>query len=359
MAEKVMVAMSGGVDSSVALLRVMEMGYDPIGVTMKLWKYDDVGGNLVNDTNCCSVDTVKGAKLVCDRLGVPHYTIDFTGVFKDRVVDNFADEYLRGRTPNPCVRCNSFVKWEAFFEQAAIVGASRIATGHYARIEYENGNPLLKKGLDPLKDQAYVLWGIPRDTLDRTILPLGNLTKPEVREIARQNGFATAETPESMEICFIADDNYKRFLKDYRPVEVAKISKGKIREGDKVVGEHPGFINYTIGQRKGLGLSTPEPRYVQRIDPSTNTITVARKADLTVSKCRVSQINWLVDEPTFPLQAVAQIRYNSRPASACIRRMDGSLQVDFDEPILSVTPGQSIVFYNKDIVLGGGIIEHA
>lgn len=357
MREKVMVAMSGGVDSSVALLRVLEMGFEPVGVTMKLWNYADVGGNLVNDTNCCSVETVKGAKLVCDRLCVPHYTIDFTDIFRKQVVNDFADEYLKGRTPNPCVRCNSFVKWAAFFEQARVVGAGRIATGHYARIEADNGSFYLKKGVDPLKDQAYVLWGIPRRTLANTLLPLGELTKPEVREIARKNNLETAETPESMEICFVADDNYKRFLSDFRPQEVSRITRGKILENGEVVGEHPGFINYTIGQRKGLGLSRPEPRYVKKIDPASNTITVGKKDELESTGCYVSQINWLIDEPAFPLDVMAQIRYKSRPVEALVSRTENRLRVEFSEPKLSVTPGQSIVFYKQDIVLGGGIIE--
>lgn len=349
--------MSGGVDSSVALLKVIQMGYDPIGVTMKLWKYAEVGGNTVSDTNCCSIDSINGAKLVCDRLGVPHYTIDFTGIFQEKVIDDFAAEYLKGRTPNPCVRCNSFVKWEAFFHQAEMLGATKIATGHYARIEDFNGRPVLKKGTDPLKDQAYVLWGIPKDTLANTLLPLGGLTKPQVREIAAENGFETAATPESMEICFIADNNYKRFLNDYIPEEVSRITPGPILEYGKKVGEHPGYINYTIGQRKGLGLSNPEPRYVNGIDASTNTVSIGTKDSLYSRGCSVSQVNWLLKPERFPYEADVQIRYNSRPVKAVLKESERGLSVVFMEPSLSVTPGQSIVFYQNDIVLGGGIIE--
>ena len=213
MPDKVLVAMSGGVDSSVALLKIVEMGYDAIGVTMKLWEYRDVGGNLLDDSNCCSVGAINNAKLVCDRLDVPHYTLDFTDVFQKSVVDNFADEYLAGRTPNPCVRCNSLVKWDAFVQQADKLGAAYIATGHYAKVQHLKGSSVLKKGKDSLKDQAYVLWGIPAHTLSRTLFPLGDLTKEEVRNIARKNKFETAEIPESMDICFVADNNYKRFLK--------------------------------------------------------------------------------------------------------------------------------------------------
>ncbi|MFQ6610657.1 MAG: tRNA 2-thiouridine(34) synthase MnmA, partial [Fidelibacterota bacterium] len=182
MKKKVMVAMSGGVDSSVALLRVLDMGYDAFGVTMKLWDYATSGGNIRRDNSCCSVDEINGAKLVCDKMGVPHYTIDFSDIFRKTVIDDFAEEYLSGRTPNPCIRCNSFVKWEAFLQQAEILGADMIATGHYARIEFCDGVPFLKKGVDPVKDQAYVLWGIPRESLKKTLLPLGGLTKNQVRE---------------------------------------------------------------------------------------------------------------------------------------------------------------------------------
>jgi len=352
-----MVAMSGGVDSSVALLRILEMGYEPIGVTMKLWEYTSVGGNTLSDTNCCSVESINGAKLVCDRLGVPHYTVDFTGIFRDQVIDDFAEEYLKGRTPNPCVRCNSFVKWEAFFHQAQKIGAKYIATGHYARIEKINNQPHLLKGLDPKKDQGYVLWGIPRETLAKTFLPLGDLTKKEVRQIASDNGLETAQTPESMEICFIADNNYKRFLGEYRHDDVSAVGSGNLIENGIVIGEHPGYINYTIGQRKGLGLSRPEPRYVNRIDPDTNSVHVGRKESLYSSSCYVSSINWLIDQPDLPLQVSTQIRYNSTESFAFLTEEGNRFKVVFEEPRLSITPGQSIVFYKDDIVLGGGVIE--
>ena len=358
MADKVLVAMSGGVDSSVALLKIVEMGYEAIGVTMKLWEYRDVGGNLLDDSNCCSVGAINNAKLVCDRLNVPHYTLDFTHVFQKSVVDNFADEYLAGRTPNPCVRCNSLVKWDAFVQQADKLGAAYIATGHYARVHHVNGSSVLKKGKDPLKDQAYVLWGIPAHTLSRTLFPLGDLTKEEVRDIARQNEFETAEIPESMEICFVADNNYKRFLKDYVPEKMSKISAGDIvNESGEVVGEHSGYTDYTIGQRKGLGLSTPEPRYVSNIDPSNNRIKIGKKESLTEDNCEVSDVNWLVDNISFPFDIKAQIRYNSPTIDATITQSENGFSVQFLHPQIAVTPGQSIAFYKDDIVLGGGIIE--
>ena len=358
MKDKVLVAMSGGVDSSVALLKIIEMGYDAIGITMKLWEYRDVGGNLLNDSNCCSVGAINNAKLVCDRLNVPHYTLDFTDIFQKSVVDNFADEYLKGRTPNPCVRCNSLVKWDAFIDQADQLGAAYIATGHYANVQHTNGSSVLKKGKDPRKDQAYVLWGIPAHTLSRTLFPLGDFTKEEVREIARDNNLETAEIPESMEICFVADNNYKRFLKDYSPEQTAQIGAGDILdETGEVVGAHSGYTDYTIGQRKGLGLSNLEPRYVSEIDPVSNQLVVGKKDSLSKNTCRVSQTNWLAKNIFFPCNVSAQIRYNSPVVEAEIFQKETQISVQFTKPQTAVTPGQSIVFYEDDIVLGGGIIE--
>jgi tRNA-specific 2-thiouridylase len=204
-------------------------------------------------------------------MGVPHYTIDFTESFKKDVVDNFVDEYVKGRTPNPCVRCNSFIKWDTFVEQAEILGASYIATGHYAKVEKTNGNYHIKQGADEKKDQSYVLWGIPKETLSKTILPLGDLTKEQVRQIARDNNLETADEPESMEICFIADNNYKRFIKEYAPEKTNNIQNGQtLNEDGEKIGENDGYINYTIGQRKGIGISNEKPLYVKEINSNTN-----------------------------------------------------------------------------------------
>ena len=358
MAKKtVMVAMSGGVDSSVALIKVLESGYKAIGVTMKLWDYGNVGGND-DDNSCCGIEEINGAKLVCNQLGVPHYTIDFQNVFKEKVIDDFANEYLKGRTPNPCVRCNSYVKWDAFIEQANQLGADYIATGHYAQIGSYNDKPAIQQGVDPLKDQAYVLWGIPKDSIDRTLFPLGEFTKTQVREIARKYDLETAEKAESMEICFVADNNYNRFLNKYIPDEMNSIGEGDIvDETDNVVGQHKGYTNYTIGQRKGIGLSYPDPRYVKSIDAETNTITISRKNELYRETCLVSNINWLIDMPEFPLDIYSQIRYNSQKVKSTILFENNKYEVRFNEPQLAVTPGQSIVFYIGDILIGGGIIE--
>lgn len=354
----VLVAMSGGVDSSVALINILNMGYDAIGVTMKLWEYKDVGGNVVDDSSCCGIDEINAAKLVCNRLNVPHYTIDFQKVFKEQVIDNFADEYLKGRTPNPCVRCNSFVKWDAFIDQADSLGADYIATGHYAIIDEIDGQKAIIRGKDENKDQSYVLWGIPKDTISRTILPLGDLTKPEVREIARKHDLDNAEAPESMEICFVADNNYKRFLRKYVPDEMAKVPEGVIEdeEGNEV-GTHPGYTHYTVGQRKGIGLSYPEPRYIKKIDSKTNKITISRKESLYTAECYVSDVNWLTDKIEFPMDIQCQIRYNSTPNNAQCIYDKNRVKVIFKDPQLAITPGQSIVFFSDNVLLGGGIIE--
>ena len=356
--KKVLVAMSGGVDSSVTLLKILEMGYEAIGVTMKLWEYSDVGGNNLQENNCCAVSSINKAKLVCDRMGVPHYTIDFTDDFKTNVVENFVDEYIKGRTPNPCVRCNSFIKWDTFINQAEILGADYIATGHYAQIKKEDDTWLITKGVDNKKDQSYVLWGIPKKTISKTILPLGSLTKNEVREIAREYKLETAEEPESMEICFIADNNYKRFINEYASEKIKNIKNGKtLDDKGNLIGENKGYINYTVGQRKGIGLSNPKPLYVQNINSKENSITVSEKKSLFSSKCKVSNINWLINTPNLPLNAKCQIRYNGNGANAIIQKNDSTHLVEFEEPQLAITPGQSIVFYNNNTLLGGGIIE--
>ena len=356
----VLVAMSGGVDSAVALLKIIDMGYNAIGVTMKLWEYKQVGGNFLKDNNCCAVESINNAKLVCERLGVPHYTIDFTEDFKEKVIDNFVDEYLSGRTPNPCVRCNSYVKWDTFIEQADKLGAKYIATGHYAIINNKNNKYEIIRGKDKHKDQSYVLWGIPKETLKRTILPLGNLTKKEVRKIASDNNFENANTPESMEICFVPDNNYKRFVREYAKDKVNHLDKpGSIlnEKGDKI-GENEGYINYTIGQRKGIGLSNPNPLYVKEIDSKNNSITVTEKKSLFSKECYISNINWLNNNFKLPLNLLAQIRYNGNISKVAVMKDKDKILANFNEPQLAITPGQSIVFYNENEVLqGGGIIE--
>ena len=352
--DRVLVAMSGGVDSSVALLKVLEMGYEAIGVTMKLWEYKDVGGNTQSDSNCCSIDSINAAKIVCDQLNVRHYTLDFTKPFREKVVDDFADEYLKGRTPNPCVKCNSHLKWDTFISQAKKLNASHIATGHYAQIK----NNKIHKALDSFKDQSYVLWGIPKETIDMTIFPLGDLTKDEVRKIAKDNDLITANTPESMDICFVADNNYKRFLSSYRKKQFDSIGPGKlVNESNKVLGEHQGYHSFTIGQRKGIGLSNPKPLYVKSIDANKNKVVVGEKNSLLANTCYTKNINWLINNPKMPLSVDAQIRYNSKASKADITKIKDGYKIEFHSPQLAITPGQSLALYDGDTLLGGGIIE--
>ncbi len=358
MSEHVIVAMSGGVDSSVALLKVLEAGHQAIGVTMKLWAYRDMGG-VTRESGCCPLEAINDAREVCVSLGVPHYTLDFQDVFRAQVVDNFVDEYLAGRTPNPCIRCNSLIKWDALIKQADQLGAGKIATGHYARIEPgPDRQPRLLKGVDARKDQSYALWGIPRDTLSRTLLPLGNMTKDLVREVAREHDLPTARTPESQDIRFVPDDDYRRFLSEYANGRLANIGEGEIvDEKGAVIGRHPGYAFYTIGQRRGLGIAHSEPLYVRELDPAANRITVAPQPALMSTICEVHQLNWLVNPPAGPVPVHAWVRYNSAGAPARLIPLGNAIRLEFQEPQLAITPGQSAVFYDGKVLLGGGIIR--
>ncbi len=356
----VLVAMSGGVDSSTALHRVLEAGYAAIGVTMKLWDFGNVGSNVTNDSNCCSIDSINNAKLVCEQMGVPHYTLDHSLVFRKAVVDNFVSEYLSGRTPNPCVRCNIYLKWGSLLEQARRMGADLIATGHYARITRDAAGIHLRKGLDPRKDQTYFLWGIDRDTLEHTLFPLGELTKPEVRRLAGQLDLPNAQAPESQEVCFIPDNDYRQFLENYAPTELEKLKSGDFIAPNGVrIGPHQGLTNYTIGQRKGLRVPGPEPYYVRSIDTESGDIRLATRAGMNFSSCRASQLNWLTGESIDNFTGLTvQIRYNHPGVAATLEvEAHGGVRVNFARPQFAVSPGQSAVFYQDDIVLGGGIIQ--
>ena len=358
MNQRVLVALSGGVDSSVALLRVLEAGYEAVGATMKLWEYGVVGGRPVGESACCSVESINNARDVCVNLGVPHYTLDFQDVFRTMVVDDFVNEYLKGRTPNPCVRCNSCVRWGTLFDQADQLGAGMIATGHYARIENDpDGRPRLLKGVYARKDQSYALWGIPRETLARTLLPLGDMTKGQVRQAARDHGLVTAEVPESQEICFVADNDYRRFLREYANGQLGEAGEGEIvDEAGQVVGRHPGYVNFTVGQRRGLGIAHHEPLYVKSLDPAANRIVVAPRSALLASVCEVDSLNWLVDRPAAPVRVQARVRYNSPGSPARLIPAENTLRLEFEKPQLAITPGQSAVFYDGDVLMGGGVI---
>lgn len=360
---RVLVAMSGGVDSSVALLKILEAGYDAFGVTMKLWESRNSNGNLINDSYCCSLDAVNNAKQVCQTLQVPHYTIDFQDVFREQVVDYFIEEYFAGRTPNPCIQCNSHVRWGALLNKANQLDSYWIATGHYARMDKENDQiPFLRKALDSNKDQTYVLWEIDQHSLKRTLFPLGDLMKKKVRELAANANFATAEVKESMELCFIPNNNYRGFMEDYVPDKISEDSRGDfINTQEEFLGKHSGISHYTIGQRRRLGITGPKASYVQNIDSDSKIITLAPREKMFFTGCTVNRLNWHCDISDFLSKPITvHIRYRHKGVTCYLLNLgDKETNVNFDTPQFAVAPGQSAVFYSEDRLLGGGIITKA
>jgi tRNA-specific 2-thiouridylase len=354
----VVVAMSGGVDSSVTAALLLEQGYEVIGVTMQIWdpRVTEVAGDYVG---CCSLSAVDDARAVANKLDIPYYVLNFYDLFRETVVDDFCREYMRGRTPNPCVVCNRVVKFEALLRKALGLGADYVATGHYARIGYEAeiGRYTVKKAVDPRKDQTYFLYTLTQSQLAHTLMPLGEYTKDEVRRMAADRGLKTAEKPESQEICFVPDNNYRNFLRENVAGEI-KPGPFLDLEGN-VVGRHEGIAFYTIGQRRGLGLALGERVYVVDIDPERNAVIVGPEEALNRTGLVAGDLNLiLVNHLTGPERVHAQIRYNSRPAPANITPLPGGrVRVDFDAPQRAITPGQAVVFYRDDYLLGGGTIE--
>ncbi len=352
---KVLVAMSGGVDSSVAAKILVDGGNTCVGCTMKLYNNEDAG--IPQAHTCCSLDDVEDARSVAKKLGMPYFVFNFSDDFREKVINRFVDSYLRGMTPNPCIDCNRFMKFDKLFERADILECDHIATGHYARIVFENGKYVLKKAVDPTKDQSYVLYAMTQAQLSRTLFPLGELCKTETRAIADASGFVNAEKPDSQDICFVPDGDYAR---------VIEMNTGKktvpgnfVDMNGNILGKHGGIIRYTIGQHRWLGLSLPEKKYVCRIYPERNEVVLGNGEDLFSREFSVCDFNWISGEaPTEPFRCKVKVRYRQTEQWATVSpKDDGTVGVCFDDPQRAITPGQAAVLYDADTVLGGGVIE--
>ncbi len=354
----VVVAMSGGVDSSVAAALLKEQGLDVFGMTMNLFALPKRACHADELRSCCGADARRDAGRVAAVLGIPFYVADFRRTFEREVIADFVEEYRRGRTPNPCLRCNPLVKFGPLLRRGRRLGAERIATGHYARVDFDEtrGRWRLRKGLDPDKDQSYFLYALGQEELARTIFPLGGLRKSEVRALAERFGLPVAQKPESQEICFIPDDDYAAFLRARIP---DAFRPGKIVDpGGKIIGRHDGFISFTIGQRKGMGIAAPRPLYVISLDPTTNTVVAGPNEALFKSRLAVADLHWgAIAGIEAPTAAIVKIRSRHEGAPATlIPESDGMVVVEFAKPQRAITPGQAAVFYDGDVVLGGGQI---
>ena len=351
---RVLVAMSGGVDSSVAAALLVEQGYDVVGATMKLFCY----GDDVPDRPCCSLDSINDARRVCERLGVPHYVLDLEDRFGHDVVRDFVDEYARGRTPIPCVRCNTFTKFRDLLRTADLVDAEWVATGHYARVA---GGALLR-GRDPSKDQTYFLWGVDRRVVRRMLLPVGELTKAETRAVARRTGLAVvADKVESQDICFVPDGDHTKVIRRTLGAEAPALARGPFVTLDgRVVGEHDGHARFTVGQRRGLPGGFAEPMFVVAIRPADRAVVIGPREALLGRGVVARGVNWLADVPALGAEVGVQVRHRARAVPGTVVRADaGEVEVALAEPVSAITPGQSLVLYDGERVLGGGVIEAA
>lgn len=352
--KKILLGMSGGVDSSVSAVILKKAGYEVYGITMKLWEDE----NEEVEGGCCNLSSSLDAKRVCDKLNIPHYTLNLKDKFKENVISDFICEYSNCRTPNPCIECNKFMKFGEMYRKAKELEIDYIATGHYAKVEYSDkyNRYVLKKAKNRVKDQSYVLWQIPKEIIEYVRFPLADFeSKEEIRQIARENELLVANKPDSQDICFIPDGNYKKFLQENSNL---KPIKGNIVNKDgKVLGKHNGLYNYTIGQRKGLGISNPVPLFVLGFNNERNEVIVGEEKELYKKEVEVRDINLLLfDEISYELEVEVKTRYSSKSAKAKIRQNGDKIKIVFDEPQRAITPGQSAVFYLDDIVVGGGKI---
>ncbi len=356
---RILVAMSGGIDSTVAAVMLAEEGYEVVGVTMKTWDYQNSGGSK-KETGCCSLDSINDARAIAVKYGIHHLILDIRDEFGDFVIDNFVEEYLAGRTPNPCVLCNTHIKWEALLKRANQLDCEFIATGHYAQIRQENNRYVVSKGLDHHKDQSYVLWGLTQESLARTKFPLGGFHKSDIKQMALDKGFdELVKKPESYEICFVPDNDYRGFLKRKVDGLEEKVAGGLFVDASgKVLGKHRGYPFYTVGQRKGLEIALGEPMFVLEIKPETNTVILGREEELNRNGMWVRNINLQkYAQLSQPMEALSKVRYKDPGTFGNIMQDDTRMKVEFNAKVKGIAPGQSAVFYEGDDVIGGGWIQ--
>ena len=354
--KKVVVGMSGGVDSSVAAYLLKEQGYDVIGVTMQIWQ-DEESKIQEENGGCCGLSAVDDARKVAAQIGIPYYVMNFKKDFQEKVIDYFVDEYLHGRTPNPCIACNRYVKWESLLTRSMEIGADYIATGHYARVEQlPNGRYAIRHSATWSKDQTYALYNLNQDQLRRTLMPVGEYEKDQIREIAKEIGLQIANKPDSQDICFVSDDDYASFIEEESN---QKIPEGNFVTPDgKILGRHKGIIHYTIGQRKGLGLALGHQAFVLEIRPDTNEVVIGTNEDLMTTRVRANKLNFMtVEDLEGEMRVFAKIRYNHKGDWCTVRKTgEDEIECIFETPQRAVTPGQALVLYDGDYVLGGGTI---
>jgi tRNA-uridine 2-sulfurtransferase len=355
MVKKAMVAMSGGVDSSVAAYLIKQQGYETVGITLKLYDNEDIG---IREKTCCSLDDIEDARSVAGKLGIPFYVLNFSDSFKSEVIDRFVSTYLFGETPNPCIDCNRYIKFKKLLLRAEQLDFDYVVTGHYAGVEYDStaGRYLLKKAVDITKDQSYVLFSLTQNQLSKTLFPLGQLNKTEVRKIALENGFINAKKHDSQDICFVKDGDYARFIKEYSG---ESFNNGNFVDKDgNILGSHKGIVHYTIGQRKGLELSFPSPMYVCSKNVISNNVTLGQECELYTKSLNAKDIN-LIAYSTLdkPVRVKAKVRYKQEEQWATIEQTGvNSVHIEFDSPQRAIAPGQAVVFYDDNIVVGGGTI---